>query len=162
MNFKIRNMTIDDINSVQDIAEKSWLATYAGIIPEEIQKRFLKAAYSDEMMHKRLNHSLFLVAETDSGVVGFANFSFANYQGETNLGAIYLYPGQQSRGIGTAMLQEGINQLDGVVSISVEVEKDNAIGKSFYEAKGFETVDEYDDEIDGHILKTILMTLNLS
>ena len=162
MTFKIRNMTIDDINSVQDIAEKSWLATYAGIIPENIQKKFLKAAYSDEMMHKRLNHSLFLVAETDSGVVGFANFSFANDQGEANLGAIYLYPGQQSKGIGTAMLQEGINQLDGVVSISVEVEKDNAIGKSFYEAKGFETVDEYDDEIDGYILKTILMTLNLS
>lgn len=161
MTFKIRNMTIDDINSVQDIAEMSWLATYAGIIPEEIQKRFLKAAYSDEMMHKRLNHSLFLVAETDSGVVGFANFSFANDQGEANLGAIYLYPGQQSKGIGTAMLQEGINQLDGVVSISVEVEKDNAIGKSFYEAKGFETVDEYDDEIDGHIMKTNRMLLHL-
>lgn len=161
MNFKIRNMTIDDINSVQDIAEKSWLATYAGIIPEDTQKKFLKAAYSDEMMHKRLNHSLFLVAETDSGVVGFANFSFANYQGETNLGAIYLYPGQQSRGIGTAMLQEGINQLDGVVSISVEVEKDNAIGVSFYKAKGFEIVDEYDDEIDGYIMRTNRMLLHL-
>src|SRR5699024_4235583 len=108
MNFKIRNITINDINSVQDIGEKRWLASYACIIPEEIQKRFLKAAYSDEMMHKRLNHSLFLVAETDSGVVGFANFSFANDQGEANLGAIYLYPGQQSKGIGTAMLQEGI------------------------------------------------------
>src|SRR5699024_9819720 len=125
-------------------------------------EKFLKAAYSDEMMHKRLNHSLFLVAEADSGVVGFANFSFANDQGETNLGAIYLYPGQQSRGIGTAMLQEGINQLDGVVSIYVEVEKDNAIGVSFYNAKCFQIVDEYDDEIDGYILKTILMTLNLS
>src|SRR5699024_1744666 len=118
MHFKIRTLTIADINSVQDIAEKSWLATSAGIIAEEIQRRFLKAANSDEMMHKRLNHSLFLVAETDSGVVGFANFSFANDQGEANLGAIYLYPGQQSKGIGTAMLQEGINQLDGVVSIS--------------------------------------------
>src|SRR5688500_7727794 len=101
MNFKIRNMTIDDINSVQDIAEKSWLATYAGIIPEEIQKRFLKADYSDEMMHKRLNHSLFLVAEMDSGVVGFANFSFANDQGEANLGPNYLYPAKKSKGIGT-------------------------------------------------------------
>src|SRR5699024_8975814 len=90
-----------------------------------------------------------------------ANFSFANDQGEANLGAIYLYPGQQSKGIGTAMLQEGINQLDGVVSISVEVEKDNAIGKSFYEAKGFETVDEYDDEIDGYIMKTNRMLLHL-
>lgn len=162
MTYKIRNMTIDDIKSVQEIAEKSWLATYAGIIPEDTQKKFLKAAYSDEMMHKRLNHSLFLVAEADSGIVGFANFSFANDQGEAGLGAIYLDPEQQSKGIGTSMLQEGINQLDGVVSISVEVEKDNAIGKSFYEARGFEIVDEYDDEIDGHILKTILMTLDCS
>src|SRR5699024_8001077 len=114
-----------------------------------------------EMMHKRLNHSLFLVAETDSGVVGFANFSFANDQGEANLGAIYLYPGQQSKGIGTAMLQEGINQLDGVVSISVEVEKDNASGVSFYIAQCVEVVDACDDGIDGCILKTILMTPNM-
>src|SRR5699024_12589292 len=110
-------------------------------------------------MYKRLNHSLFLVAEADSGVVGFVNYSCANDQGGADLGAIYLYPGQQSKGIGTAMLQGGINQLDGVVSISVEVEKDNAVGVSFYKANGFEIVDDYDDELDGYILKTIIMTL---
>src|SRR5699024_12520985 len=97
------------------------------MIPVDTQKNILKDSYRDEMKHKRLNHSLFLVAETDRGVVGFANFSFSNDQGQSNLGAIYLYPGQQSKGIGPSMLQEGINQLDGVVSISVEVEKDNAI-----------------------------------
>ena len=40
MTFKIRNMTTDDIKSVQEVAEKSWFATYEDIIPEDTQKSF--------------------------------------------------------------------------------------------------------------------------
>lgn len=45
--------------------------------------------------------------------------------------------------------------------IHLEVEKENAIGTTFYKAKGFKIVDEYDDDFDGHILKTVRMELIL-
>ncbi|GGA61814.1 GNAT family N-acetyltransferase [Ornithinibacillus halotolerans] len=161
MKFTIRKMTNDDVKKVQAVAKQSWNATYEGIIPNNIQENFLKAAYSDEMMQRRLEGSFLFVVEVDQNVVGFANFSPVKEGGEIELGAIYLLPEYQGKGIGSALLETGINKISGIKDIYINVEKDNQIGKTFYEAKGFEVVKEFDDNFDGHILKTIRMVLHL-
>lgn len=161
MSLLIRKMKKEDTAIVQDVAVKSWNATYEGIIPAETQENFLNTAYSDEMMERRLNNSLLLVAEAEHNIVGFANYSPVNNEGKAELGAIYIYPEYQGAGIGTALLQEGIKHLNDVKEIYINVERENKIGKSFYEAKGFVTVGEFDDDFDGHILKTVRMVLKL-
>lgn len=157
----IREMHVEDIPQVQDVAKKSWNATYEGIIPFEIQEKFLENAYNNDRMKQRLERSFLFVAEIDSNVVGFANFSPVNDEGKAELGAIYLYPEYQGKGIGSALLQKGINELEGVVEIYINVERDNEIGKSFYDAKGFQVLKEFDDDFEGHILKTVRMVLNV-
>lgn len=157
--FFIRKMQIEDIAKVQNVAVKSWNTTYAGIIPAETQKNFLNVAYSDEMMERRLNNSLLLVAEVSRKIVGFANYSPVNGNGKAELGAIYIYPEYQGKGIGTALLREGIERLNGVKEIYINVEQKNKLGKTFYEAKGFTVVDNFDNDFDGHILKTVRMVL---
>lgn len=157
----IRTMHVEDIPQVQDVAKKSWNATYEGIIPFEIQEKFLKVAYNDDRMKQRLERSFLFVAEIDSNVVGFANFSPVNDEGKAELGAIYLYPEYQGKGIGSALLQKGINELEGVEEIYINVERDNEIGKSFYDAKGFQVLKEFDDDFEGYILKTVRMVLNV-
>lgn len=157
----IRTMHVEDIPQVQDVAKKSWNATYEGIIPFEIQEKFLKVAYNNDRMKQRLERSFLFVAEIDSNVVGFANFSPVNDEGKAELGAIYLYPEHQGKGIGSALLQKGINELEGVEEIYINVERDNEIGKSFYDAKGFQVLKEFDDDFEGHILKTVRMVLNV-
>lgn len=161
MNFTIRKMTNEDIKQIQSIAKKSWNVTYEGIIPETIQNNFLLMAYSDEMMKYRLNHSLMYVAETDSELAGFVNFTPVDEKGLSELSAIYLDPDLQNRGIGTALLNEGIHNIDGLKEIRLEVEKENKIGMSFYKAKGFDVVEEYDEDFDGHNLKTVIMKLDI-
>ena len=157
----IREMHVEDIPQVQDVAKKSWNATYEGIIPFEIQEKFLKVAYNNDRMKQRLERSFLFVAEIDSNVVGFANFSPVNDEGKAELGAIYLYPEYQGKGIGSALLQKGINELEGVEEIYINVERDNEIGKSFYDAKGFQVLKEFDDDFEGHILKSVRMVLNV-
>ena len=161
MNCTIRRMLIEDTKQVQDVAKKSWNATYEGIIPNNIQENFLKGAYNDEMMQKRLSHSLLLVAEVENKIAGFANFSPVNEQGQSELSAIYLYPEYQGHGIGTALLDNGIAMLENLKEVYLDVEKDNTIGTNFYKAKAFKVVDEYDDNFDGHILKTVRMVLKI-
>ena len=161
MNCTIRRMLIEDTKQVQDVAKKSWNATYEGIIPNSIQENFLKGAYNDEMMQKRLSHSLLLVAEAEDKIAGFANFSPVNEQGQAELSAIYLYPEYQGYGIGSALLDKGITMLENLKEVHLDVEKDNTIGTNFYKAKGFKIVDEYDDNFDGHILKTVRMVLKI-
>lgn len=154
-------MTKEDISQVQDVAKKTWNATYEGIIPTEVQEKFLNAAYSDERMKYRLDNSHLFVAETEEKIIGFANYSPVNDKGEAELGAIYIYPEYQDFGIGTALLEKGIHELNGVKRLFLHVEKDNTIGKTFYDAKGFQVVQEFDDNFDGHILKTIQMVLDI-
>lgn len=161
MDFMIRRMIKEDIQQVQNVAKVSWNETYEGIIPFAVQENFLKAAYNDEMIEKRIEGSLLLVAVAEESIVGFANFSTVNNEGAAELSAIYLYPKLQGKGIGTALLQEGIKSLEDVREVYINVEKENKIGKTFYEAKGFELVEEFEEDFDGHILKTVRMLLKV-
>ncbi len=156
----IRQMQENDIIFVQEIAKKSWHKTYEGIIPRNIQDRFLQAAYSYDRLKLRLESSPFLVAIFEESVVGFANFSNV-VNGVAELFAIYLLPETQGKGIGTALLQEGINMFPDLTSVIVCVEKENTIGMNFYQAKGFLKIEEFDDVFDGHILKTVKLGLTI-
>ncbi|KGR76986.1 GNAT family N-acetyltransferase [Ureibacillus sinduriensis] len=161
MEMNIRPMQDEDIKQVQDIAKTTWYATYKGIIPVEVQNNFLKTAYSDENMKRRLERSFLYVAEVEGKVVGFANYSPIRDGGKVELAAIYLYPQLQGLGIGTALLQQAIIDLEGIKEIYINVEKENHIGKAFYEAKGFKIVEEFDDLFDGHTLKTVRMVMKI-
>ncbi|WP_106495727.1 GNAT family N-acetyltransferase [Lentibacillus sp. Marseille-P4043] len=161
MNYLVRNMEREDIPHVQHVAKTSWNSTYDGIIPREIQDDFLQVAYNDDRMKKRLAGSYLYVVDVEGEIVGFANFSPVNEEGKAELGAIYLLPEYQGNGMGTALLKKGITELKDIKEIFISVEKDNEIGKRFYEAKGFDVISEFDDSFDGHILKTIRMVLHV-
>ncbi|MEK6190212.1 MAG: GNAT family N-acetyltransferase [Carnobacterium alterfunditum] len=161
MDFLVRRIQESDIEQVQDIAKKTWNATYEGLIPLDVQEKFLSSAYNDNRMQQRMEKSLILVANTSEKVVGFANFSRVTDDGIVGLAAIYIYPEYQGRGIGSALLNQGIKELHGVKEVFVDVEKENLSGIKFYEAKAFEVVREFDDDFDGHILKTVEMVLKV-
>jgi ribosomal protein S18 acetylase RimI-like enzyme len=161
MDIIIRKMKPADTEQVQNVARISWHSTYEGIIPRKVQDQFLSSAYSSERMQQRLNHSHLFVAEARGKIAGFANFSAVNKEGKAELGAIYLHPEEQGKGIGTALLNKGIEALDGVKEIYINVERDNETGKNFYIAKGFEPIKEFEEEFEGHLLMTIRMVLSL-
>ncbi|ATH93126.1 GNAT family acetyltransferase [Bacillus glycinifermentans] len=161
MEFQVRPMEKKDIPQVQHVAKTSWHHTYEGIIPGGVQEKFLASAYNDHRMEERLERSFLYVSEAEGNIVGFANFSGVNEKKEAYLAAIYLYPEYQGKGIGTALLHEGIKRLKDAGKIFVDVEKDNQIGITFYKAKGFEVVSEYDEDFEGHILRNVRMVLHV-
>jgi RimJ/RimL family protein N-acetyltransferase len=130
--FDIREMNSGDIKQVQQVAKRSWNYTYGGIIPLEIQKSFLKSAYNDEMMQRRLESSFIYISEVDGKIVGFANFSPVKEEGKTELLAIFLNPEFQGKGLGTALLNKGIKNLEVAKEVFINVEKENNIGTTFY------------------------------
>lgn len=161
MRFQVRDMKEEDIKGVQQVAKTSWNDTYKGIIPAHIQESFLNSAYSDEMMKRRLAVSSLYVAEADGHVAGFANFSKVKEEGEVELGAIYLLPEHQGKGIGTALLNEGINNAQHASKVFVNVEKENETGVTFYKAKHFKTLSEFEDDLEGHITVMVRMVKDL-
>lgn len=156
----IRKAAAADFESIQTIASKSWNDTYQGLIPEDIQSRFLSEAYSDEMMPVRLEKTLLLVAEKEGELVGFANAS--EKAGAAHLHAIYLLPEAKGSGIGTQLLEHLIAELAPVSEIYVEVEKGNKSGETFYAAKGFKEIRVFEEDLYGHTLTTRKMVLSVA
>ncbi|CDQ40849.1 MULTISPECIES: GNAT family N-acetyltransferase [Virgibacillus] len=160
MEYNIRPMAEKDITQVQRVAETSWHTTYKGLIPQAVQDHFLTEAYSAKMLQRRMKFSYILVVEVDNQVIGFVNYSPVT-EGKVELGAIYLLPDYQGKGIGTALLARGIEMFPEAKVIYINVERDNEIAKPFYYAKGFKEVEVFNEDFDGHQLQTIRMALNL-
>ena len=160
MTITIRNMQLIDIEAVANVATKSWHATYEGIIPQQIQNRFLAMAYSKERLKQRCEKTPMYVATERDNIIGFANFSNVKKDREVELSAIYLLPTVWGRGIGSQLLAYGIDQLSPSV-IFINVEAENGVGKQFYIARNFQVVEEFEEDFEGHTLKTIRMMLKL-
>lgn len=160
MTVTIRTMKDEDIQAVRKVAMDSWHNTYEKIIPRNIQDDFLNMAYNENMLKKRKENSYFYIAEKDNKVVGFANFSQLKTDNVVELVAIYLAESEKNNGIGTALLDHGIAEIN-PEKIYVSVEKLNEAGLAFYKAKNFVEESEYDDNFNGHILKTTRLFLEV-
>jgi ribosomal protein S18 acetylase RimI-like enzyme len=152
----IRRMESADNAGVQRVARETWAATYRGIIPDDVQARFLERAYSEESLRLRRERGLMLVAERDGAIVGFANI-VPTGDHEADLAAIYVLPEAQGSGIGSRLLDAAMTALPDVTTLWVRVERDNAIGRRFYDAKGFTEVDAIVEQIAGSSFHLILM-----
>lgn len=152
--LQIATMQQYDIPGIQHVAKVTWSHTYKGIIPEETQEKFLRTNYSDHAMKHRMNHSLVLIAKEHQKCVGFLNLqSIDNVEAE--LTALYVLPEYQGRGAGSLLLETGIKMLN-VRTVYVSVERENEIGKRFYDAKGYVLLEERQENFQGiafHILR---------
>lgn len=157
----IRTGTPQDITSVQEIAHISWSDTYEGIIPSQIQKSFLNKSYSNAMMEMRLERTIMLMAEHEGEAIGFANFTKVDEDGDAELIAMYLKPEHQRNGYGRQLLHSGLSYLLNGSQLFVYVESENKKARCFYEANGFEFVEEFDELFEGHPLKTVKYVYNM-
>ena len=157
----IRTGTPQDIAAVQEIAHISWNDTYQDIIPLNIQQSFLDKSYSVPMMEMRLKKTILLLAEHEGEPVGFANFTKLDDDGDAELIALYLKPEHQRNGYGKMLLNSGLTYLLDGSNLFVYVECENKKGRSFYEANGFEFVEEFEELFEGHPMQTAKYVYNL-
>lgn len=150
----IRAMTLDDIPAVQQIAKISWNDTYEGIIPIDVQNLFIEKAYSTGMMMKRLEKTSVYVAVHHEELIGFANFTRVDEDGDAELTAIYILPEFQRLGYGRRLLSEGLQSINQAQQLFVYVESENSKGRAFYERNGFTCIEEFDEFFEGHPLST--------
>ncbi|MFJ7972273.1 GNAT family N-acetyltransferase [Psychrobacillus sp. NPDC096389] len=150
----IRATTLEDISTVQQIAKISWNETYKDIIPDNIQALFLEKAYSNTMLAKRMEKTIFLLAEYKGQPVGFASFTYVDEDGDAELTAIYILPEYQQLGLGKKLLQAGLEEMHTGRQLFVYVESENKKAREFYEHFGFECLEEFDEYFEGHPLST--------
>ncbi|MEI4771558.1 GNAT family N-acetyltransferase [Psychrobacillus sp. FJAT-51614] len=156
----IREMNFSDIDRVRDIAIAAWRDTYSSFIPEEIQDKVLKDAYSNEEMDNRFKFSLNLVAENNEEIMGYVFFSGNLSDKDVFLESLYIHPNHQGKGIGKQLMLTGVANFKELTTLSLTVYKGNR-NISFYEREGFKAIKEINGEFYGQPLVFIMMKKNL-
>ncbi len=92
--FKVREATPNDVVAIRDVATKAWYNTYLNIYAASTINELLAASYNEQHLKKRLEEQLFLVAEDNDEIIGFANFIYGK---ELYLSAHYVHPESQHK-----------------------------------------------------------------
>jgi sugar lactone lactonase YvrE/ribosomal protein S18 acetylase RimI-like enzyme len=154
----IRRAEVRDLSKVEAVARATWRVTYAGIIPDEVQRRLLDRWYSRESLSRAIaaQGSSFFVAESSGDVIGFAQFVRRSAE-SVELTRIYVLPDRQRNGIGMRLLDAGLTEVaaEGLKQLTVEVERDNRNGRRFYERAGFAEPREVTRDVQGYVLALV-------
>src|SRR5215475_672023 len=154
----VRRAEVADVSSVERVARATWPVTYAGIIPDDIQRRLLGSWYSPESLSRALGApgSSFFVAESKGEVVGFAQF-VRRAPDTAELTRIYVLPDRQRGGVGMRLLDAGLAEFagEGLKQLTVEVERDNHSGRGFYECAGFAEPRDLTRDVQGYPLSLV-------
>ena len=146
--FVIRRMTAGDVDAVREVARTTWTAAYAEFIPEASRESFIERAYSREFLERRMERGTLLVGAWREGVIGFADFAPAG-DGELELAALYVLPEAQGRGLGSRLMERGVEESPSARSVVLRVLRENVPAQRFYEARGFDAVGEYEWRLEG-------------
>jgi ribosomal protein S18 acetylase RimI-like enzyme len=154
----IRRAEVADLSKVETVARTTWPVAYAGIIPDEVQRRMLESWYSPESLRRALAvpGSSFFVAESSGDVIGFAQFVRRSAE-LVELTRIYVLPDRQRSGVGMRLLRAGLKEFteEGLKHLTVQVERDNRNGRGFYERAGFAEPRELTHDVLGYVLALV-------
>ncbi|WP_051318096.1 GNAT family N-acetyltransferase [Cohnella thermotolerans] len=164
--YRLRPAVPADIPGIQVTAQVTWEHTYGSFYSEAYIRSFLERAYSTANLEASIARDeasairRFLVAETEAGVVGYAQLAEPK-AGEAELYRIYVRPECQGQGIGKALLEKLIAADPEIGRVTAWVEKDNRSGIAFYRSSGFRFEEDTEEKEDGQTFTLSKFVLNL-
>jgi N-acetylglutamate synthase-like GNAT family acetyltransferase len=156
----LRKATLEDIPTIQEIAEEAWRPTYSHILTEEQTLYMIPMMYNTELISSQIE--LFSMLEVDAKAIGYCSFEKLT-DTEGKLHKLYLRPSVKQKGAGTFIINEISKQARalGLESIILNVNKYNS-AVDFYLKKGFTKDREMILDIgNGYVMDDYVMRLAL-
>ena len=150
--ISIRFAKMEDLHSVQLLAQKIWPETYKDILSEAQIGYMMNLFYSSSSLKNQmvdLKH-VFILIEAGDSLLGFASYSCIKNPGVYKLHKIYILPNQQGKGLGKTIIDFIVRDIRGknATVLQLNVNRTNK-ARLFYERLGFSVTREEDIEI-GH------------
>lgn len=181
----------DDVAGIVRLHTRAWREAYDGLLPDSVLAD-LPDEPTEDVVDRwleglRQNADGVLVAvEADGGdggdrhgdgreerggdrVLGFADVRWGDAEtkpfvrdDEAGLKAIYVDPDHWGRGVGTALLERGVDLLPADVgALRLEVLAGNHAARRFYEARGFERTGTSETDIGGESYESVVYALEV-
>jgi ribosomal protein S18 acetylase RimI-like enzyme len=149
----VRPGHVADVAGIQRVADEAWHAAYDDIIGPDAVDSVLDEWYEDDAIEAGLDHDEqdFFKAVRDEQVVGYAHAGPHPPRRSYQLYRLYVAPDEWRNGIARQLLAEIEQALydRDVHFYEAEVLAENDLAVSFYEATGFEQVDETSEDLGG-------------
>jgi len=163
--YTIRTATVNDVDTILQIAETTWWATYSAILEREQIEFMLAEIYSAEKIEKQVSDNLqtYLLLEEEGTPVAFAAYSPRDENPDIyKLHKLYCLPQTQGKGYGKILINEVANKTSeaGKKILELNVNRYNQ-AKSFYEKMGFAIAYEEDIAIGPYWMNDYVMRKEL-
>jgi GNAT superfamily N-acetyltransferase len=156
----IRDATPEDAEGIARVHVDTWRATYRGLVPDVRLDGMAYGSVAERWRARTAEREaagwFYIVAEAESGVVGFATggperTGHPDYIGE--IGGLYILPDWQRKGTGRRLVAASVRRLldAGLPSLLIWVLRDNP-SRGFYERLGGALVGEQPIDIGGAVL----------
>jgi len=163
--YTIQQATINDVETIRDLAQKTWWDAYSPILEPEQIAYMLGDIYSAEKIASQLKNNMqtyLLLVEGDKPVA-FAAYSPREQDPDIyKLHKLYCLPETQGKGYGKILINEVIDKTikAGKHTLDLNVNRHNK-AKSFYEKMGFRVVYEEDIPIGKYWMNDYVMRKEL-
>lgn len=163
--YSIRQATINDLETIRQIAEDTWWATYSAILEKEQISFMLDEIYSVEKISEQLKNNIqtYLLLIEDGKPVAFAGYSPRDEDPEIyKLHKLYCLPETQGKGYGKILINEVAKKTleAGKHTLDLNVNRYNK-AKNFYEKMGFQVAYEEDVPIGPYWMNDYVMRKEL-
>lgn len=163
--YTIRTATVNDVETIRQIADKTWWVTYSPILKEAQIEYMLREIYSAEKISRQIAENLhtFLLLEEEGCTVAFAAYSPREEDPEIyKLHKLYCLPETQGKGYGKVLINEVAQKTieAGKTVLELNVNKYNN-AKLFYEKMGFVIAYEEDIPIGDYWMNDYVMRKEL-
>lgn len=161
--LSIRKATQHDLQTIQDIAYKTWPVTYSGILTPAALKYMLEYFYSIDALRQQMeNGQYFFIAEVNNEPIGFGSVSDTGSH-IFKLNKLYVLPDIQKKGAGKALMDHAFEtaRSNNAVQLILNVNRNNP-AISFYKKLGFVILKEEDVDLgNGVIQEDYVMAFSL-
>lgn len=161
MELSIAKATVNDIPSIQSIAQETWPITYGAILSATQLEFMMDMMYSDTSLTQQIQgKQLFYMVTSANKTIAFFAIEH-HYQNEavTRIHKIYLLPETQGKGIGKQLIDciATLASEHDSKKLSLNVNRYNK-ALHFYQKIGFAIIKEEDIEIgNGYLMEDYRM-----
>ena len=164
--YTIQPATIHDVETIRQIAQETWYATYLSILSQEQLDYMLTEIYSTDKLTTQIknNEQTFLLIKEEDEIVAFAAYSPREESPEIyKLHKIYCLPKTQGKGYGKILINEVCDKVKaaGKHLLELNVNRYNK-AKTFYEKMGFEVMYEIDVPIGPYFMNDYVMRKSIT
>ncbi|MFC7213408.1 GNAT family N-acetyltransferase [Saliphagus sp. GCM10025334] len=170
----VRPARLEDARAIRTVARESWHAAYDDLLGSDTVETVTDEWYGLEGLRESIqsrDSHLFVAPESDDDeadrtddLAGFVHVGqWPDEPAVGHLARLYVHSSHWGRGLGTSLCERGERALedDGYDRIRLEVFAKNERALDFYESRGYESVAEVVEELEGKTYRVSLLERSL-